>query len=62
MTLLEKNELVGGRMQSYNPPEAPGYRFDTGPSLLLFPEVYKEVRSVPAAAAGQVDSWPNRRP
>lgn len=42
VTLLEKNVLVGGRMQSYNPPEAPDYRFDTGPSLLLFPEVYKK--------------------
>ena len=44
VTLLEKNKLVGGRMQSYNPPEAPEYRFDTGPSLLLFPEVYMKVQ------------------
>jgi len=42
VTLLEKNSVVGGRMQSYNPPEAPEYRFDTGPSLLLFPEKYME--------------------
>jgi len=40
VTLLEKNKEVGGRMQSYNPPGAPEYRFDTGPSLLLFPERY----------------------
>jgi len=56
VTLLEKNELVGGRMQSYNPPEAPGYRFDTGPSLLLFPEVYKEAfRALGKELADYVD-------
>ena len=42
VTLVEKNEGVGGRMQSYSPPGAPGYRFDTGPSLLLFPDKYRE--------------------
>ena len=42
VTLVEKNDGVGGRMQSYSPPGAPGYRFDTGPSLLLFPDKYRE--------------------
>jgi len=42
VTLLEKNAEVGGRLQSYNPPDAPGWRFDTGPSLLLFPDKYRE--------------------
>ena len=42
VTLLEKNDTVGGRLQSYNPPEAPAWRFDTGPSLLLFPDKDRE--------------------
>jgi phytoene desaturase (3,4-didehydrolycopene-forming) len=42
VTLVEKNPGVGGRMQSYSPPGAPGFRFDTGPSLLLFPDKYRE--------------------
>lgn len=42
VTLLEKNGGAGGRMQSYAPPEAPGWRFDTGPSLLLFPDRYRD--------------------
>lgn len=42
VTLLEKNDRVGGRMQSLNPDGAPEYRYDTGPSLLLFPQKYKE--------------------
>lgn len=40
--LLEKNDLVGGRCQSYTPPEAEGYRWDTGPSLLLMPSKYRD--------------------
>ena len=39
VVVLEKNSCVGGRLQSE---EMDGYRFDTGPSLLLFPRVYKE--------------------
>ena len=42
VTLLEKNPGVGGRMQSHNPPGASEWRFDTGPSLLLFPDKYRE--------------------
>ena len=49
VTLLEKNDEVGGRMQSHK--TAAGYRFDTGPSLLLFPEQYREVR--PACCRGR---------
>lgn len=39
VTLLEKNAKVGGRMQSEY---LDGWRFDTGPSLLLFPDKYYE--------------------
>jgi len=39
VTLLEKNNVVGGRLQSEN---INGWRFDTGPSLLLFPKTYME--------------------
>lgn len=40
---LEKNDSAGGRMQSETPSHLNDYRFDTGPSLLLFPEKYREV-------------------
>lgn len=37
--LLEKNKKLGGRMAT----EARGgFRFDTGPSLLLAPDIYRE--------------------
>ncbi|GAB4816450.1 hypothetical protein N2152v2_003496 [Parachlorella kessleri] len=39
VTVLEKNGEVGVRAQSV---ELGGCRFDTGPSLLLFPDKYKE--------------------
>jgi phytoene desaturase (3,4-didehydrolycopene-forming) len=39
VTLLEKNAELGGRVQSEH---IDGYRFDTGPSLLLFPHKYEE--------------------
>jgi phytoene desaturase (3,4-didehydrolycopene-forming) len=39
VVLLEKNDTVGGRMQSEY---IDGWRFDSGPSLLLFPNIYKE--------------------
>lgn len=44
VTLLEKNESAGGRMRSeiFNGDDLAGHRFDTGPSLLLFPEKYRE--------------------
>ena len=41
--LCEKNEQVGGRMQSESTETEVGtFRFDTGPSLLLFPDKYRE--------------------
>ncbi|CAG9467515.1 unnamed protein product [Pedinophyceae sp. YPF-701] len=40
VTILEKNADVGGRCQSET--TAGGFRFDTGPSLLLFPDTYKQ--------------------
>lgn len=39
VTVLEKNAEVGGRCQSV---WQDGYRFDTGPSLLLFPDEYRK--------------------
>lgn len=42
VVLLEKNDVVGGRMQSEYIND---WRFDSGPSLLLFPEIYKETLS-----------------
>lgn len=38
--LLEKNHECGGRLSSES---IDGYRFDTGPSLLLFPRTYTEM-------------------
>lgn len=46
VTLLERNERVGGRANQLC---VDGYRFDTGPSLLLMPDVYQEL----FAAAGR---------
>mmetsp|Transcript_21640 Transcript_21640/g.50570 ORF Transcript_21640/g.50570 Transcript_21640/m.50570 type:complete len:652 (+) Transcript_21640:82-2037(+) len=42
VTLLEKNPEVGGRCQSVASSTVPGYRWDTGPSLLLLPEKYAD--------------------
>lgn len=40
VTILEKNPTVGGRA---NIREVGGYRFDTGPSLLLMTDVYRDL-------------------
>ncbi len=40
VTLLEKNATVGGRANIW---EQGGYRFDTGPSLLLMTDVYRDL-------------------
>ena len=40
VTILEKNGQTGGRCQSLA--TRGGFRFDTGPSLLLFPDTYKK--------------------
>lgn len=40
VTVLEKNATIGGRA---NIREDRGYRFDTGPSLLLMTDVYREL-------------------
>lgn len=42
VTICEKNSSMGGRCQSL---EIDGCRFDTGPSLLLLPQTYKETFS-----------------
>ena len=46
VTVLERNATVGGRA---NELRVNGYRFDTGPTLLLMPDVYREL----FAAAGR---------
>lgn len=40
VTILERNEIVGGRM---NRIEADGFQFDTGPTLLMMPEVLQNL-------------------
>jgi phytoene desaturase (3,4-didehydrolycopene-forming) len=40
--LLEKNPEVGGRCQSVDSQKVKGYRWDTGPSLLLLPQKYDD--------------------
>jgi phytoene desaturase len=40
VTVLERNARVGGRASEIR---ADGYRFDTGPTLLLMPDVYHEL-------------------
>lgn len=40
VTVLERNATVGGRANVW---QCDGYRFDTGPSLLLMPDVYREL-------------------
>lgn len=42
VSLYEKNEEMGGRCQSVESKTAKGYRWDTGPSLLLLPEKYND--------------------
>ena len=51
VTVLEKNATVGGRA---NIREVNGFRFDTGPSLLLMTDVYRELF---AACGEDFDSW-----
>ena len=51
VTILEKNTTVGGRA---NIREVDGFRFDTGPSLLLMTDVYREL----FVACGETfDDW-----
>lgn len=50
--LLEKNGSVGGRMQSEY---IHGWRFDSGPSLLLFPNIYKETLAALGAETVQME-------
>ncbi|CAK9089577.1 4-didehydrolycopene-forming)) [Durusdinium trenchii] len=42
VTLFEKNSEVGGRCQSMQSTKVQGYRWDTGPSLLLLPQKYED--------------------
>ena len=46
VTVLEKQPTVGGRANTL---DAGGFHFDTGPTLLLMPDVYEEL----FAAAGR---------
>lgn len=38
--IVEKNSTVGGRAGLLEDPQAPGFRWDTGPSWFLMPEAY----------------------
>lgn len=40
VTVFEKNDHVGGKLNLW---ETKGYRFDTGPSLLTLPQVFREL-------------------
>jgi len=40
VVVLEQRDKVGGRMATET--EGGGFRFDTGPSLMLYPDVYRE--------------------
>ena len=51
VTILEKNETIGGRA---NIREVNGFRFDTGPSLLLMTDVYRELFQV---CGEDFDAW-----
>lgn len=51
VTILEKNATVGGRA---NIREVDGFRFDTGPSLLLMTDVYRDLF---AACGEDFNSW-----
>ena len=51
VTILEKNSTVGGRA---NILEVDGFRFDTGPSLLLMTDVYKDLF---AACGEEFSEW-----
>lgn len=53
VTVLEKNGSIGGRTGSW---EADGFRFDTGPSWYLMPEVFDHFfRLMGTSAAEQLD-------
>ena len=53
VTLLEANDLLGGRAGVW---EADGYRFDTGPSWYLMPEVFDHFfRLLGTSSAEQLD-------
>jgi len=51
VTILEKNDTVGGRA---NVRAVDGFRFDTGPSLLLMTDVYRELF---AACGEEFSRW-----
>lgn len=42
VTIFEKNEKVGGRMYHF---EDQGFHFDVGPTIVMLPEVYRELFS-----------------
>ena len=51
VTILEKNATIGGRA---NIREVDGFRFDTGPSLLLMTDVYRDLFD---ACGEDFDAW-----
>jgi phytoene desaturase len=51
VTVLEKNSTVGGRANTI---DSDGFHFDTGPTLLLMPDVYRELW---ASAGAKFDDY-----
>ncbi len=64
MSLCRGATQLGGRCtsQDVHVPELGTFRFDTGPSLLLFPHVYERVGAEgrTAACSGVEQGWPQR--
>eukprot|EP01051_Picozoa_sp_SAG22_P024309 SAG22_NODE_6681_length_823_cov_1.708564_1_plen_147_part_01 len=42
VTVVEKNDQVGGRCRTWSPESHPGFKFDMGPSWYWMPEVFEE--------------------
>lgn len=59
VTVLEKNETVGGRANTL---DAEGYHFDTGPTLLLMPDVYAELFAAGGADLGDYVTMRRMKP
>ncbi|WP_420098289.1 phytoene desaturase family protein [Corynebacterium sp.] len=52
VTLLERGDAVGGRAGSLTVDEAPGFRWDTGPSWYLMPEAFDRFFALMGTSTG----------
>ena len=56
VTICERSAVVGGKLGVF---ERDGFRFDTGPSLLTMPQVFRDLFADTGAPLGRVlDLWP----